>query len=502
MNVQAELKRIRDNYVAGLGSKLVELDDALNAAQRDAGEASLKAAIRIFHGFKGACGTFQMEELAAIAGAVEDALVIADAPSDVNWADLRERMVALRSAVADVVPLPQTSATGSSGRVLVVSLNPENARAATEALGATYQVDACATVDSATEQLKQNQFVACVLAQSPDAVPSHEAVRALLDVAESKGTKVGCTESDSSVAAFSLTHGVAMVEFSSLASFIEAAPVSKPGAPKVLLVDDDDLAAEAFAVVLRGFHFDVTVVNDPRLAVDTLTAGAYESVILDVTMPHLSGFEVCRLMRDTRVGAQVPIFMRTASVSEKMRARSLGAGASDIIQKQFAPDAVERRVRPSLELYRAKINAGRTDAASGLLRRGAWLEAMSGEDYVALSRVVFEDTQRFEDKHGVVAVERALDELSRHLSDFGRAGRDLWTQWRPGEFICGVPGVAVQTAEQFARYVAIELQGLSFASPHGEFALKGTPSAVSSTGLLVEQTIRHCWATQAARDAA
>lgn len=502
MDVQAELRRIRDNYVAGLGPKLVELDDALNTARRAASEAAIKNAIRLFHGFNGACGTFQLSQLASIAGEVEDALTGAASANDVKWDQLLERMVALRSAVADIAPAGTSAGVGSSGRVLVVSLNPDMAREASESLGPTYEVEACASIDSATARLAEGALVACILAQSPDAVPSHESVRALLQVSETSGTKVACTDSAASVAALSLTHGVALTDLSSLRSFIEAPAVAKAGVLRVLLVDDDDLAAEAFAVVLRGCSLDVTVINDPRLAVDTLAAGQYDGVILDVTMPHLSGFEVCRLMRAAPAGADLPIFMRTATVSEKTRASSLGAGATDILQKQFRAEAVERRVRPSLELYRLRLDAAHRDAGSGLLRRGAWLEQISGEDYLALARVTFEDVRDLEAIHGVAAMERALDELGQHLGDFGRPGRDLWTQWRPGEFICGLPGVSVQTAEQFARYVIIELQGLSFTSPHGEFVLPGAASAVSGTGMLVEQTIRHCWASDAARDAA
>ncbi len=115
---------------------------------------------------------------------------------------------------------------------------------------------------------------------------------------------------------------------------------------QVLLVDDDAgvLRAIERALVLHGF--EVQTSSDGSDALRLLAARAPDVVVLDVSMPHVDGLEVCRRLR--AAGDPTPVLMLTARVAVGDRVAGLDAGADDYLVKPFALEELLARLRALL----------------------------------------------------------------------------------------------------------------------------------------------------------
>lgn len=114
---------------------------------------------------------------------------------------------------------------------------------------------------------------------------------------------------------------------------------------RVLVVEDDAKTAQWLRLYLEREGFAVSVVADGRLAVAAVDAESPDLVLLDVMLPGLSGFEVCKAIR---AGSRTPIILITARAAEDDRLRGFEAGADDYVTKPFSPREVVARVRAVL----------------------------------------------------------------------------------------------------------------------------------------------------------
>lgn len=104
--------------------------------------------------------------------------------------------------------------------------------------------------------------------------------------------------------------------------------------PNTLLVVDDDLRlARAMLVRLRAAGFDVTHAIDGRAALDHALQTSPELVVLDIRLPDMSGFEVCRRLRELPQTRNTPIIFHSANSSQKEREHANAAGGNQFLAK-------------------------------------------------------------------------------------------------------------------------------------------------------------------------
>lgn len=133
------------------------------------------------------------------------------------------------------------------------------------------------------------------------------------------------------------------------------------GAPsRILVVDDDATVAEVLAAYLVREGFAVETVGDGEAALAAAAAASPDLVVLDVMLPGIGGFEVCRRLRSSGC-ANVPVVMLTARGDEGDRVAGLELGADDYVVKPFSPREVTARVRAVLR----RAQAGPVDAGAG-----------------------------------------------------------------------------------------------------------------------------------------
>jgi len=130
----------------------------------------------------------------------------------------------------------------------------------------------------------------------------------------------------------------------------------------ILIIEDDSDLAELVALHLGGLGFEVTVRADGRAGLEEALTRRYDLVVLDVMLPGLDGFGVCRRLRaeDPRVA----ILMLTAKAEEGDRVLGLELGADDYLTKPFSLRELVARVKAILRRIEVDGEAHRLEEAS------------------------------------------------------------------------------------------------------------------------------------------
>jgi DNA-binding response OmpR family regulator len=124
-------------------------------------------------------------------------------------------------------------------------------------------------------------------------------------------------------------------------------------APRILLVDDEHSVQKLLTYPLRKEGYDVVSALDGREALNRLREDDFDLVVLDVMLPKVDGFDVCRQIR---ARSTVPIIMLTAKAEEIDKVLGLELGADDYITKPFSVREFRSRVKAVLR--RAELSRG------------------------------------------------------------------------------------------------------------------------------------------------
>ena len=117
---------------------------------------------------------------------------------------------------------------------------------------------------------------------------------------------------------------------------------------KILVVDDEPDVTDLVAYHLKAKGFHVESLNDATASISRARAVQPDLVILDIMMPHLSGIQVCRILRADNKLAKVPIIFLTAKAETHDRIEGLESGADDYLSKPFSPKELVLRVESIL----------------------------------------------------------------------------------------------------------------------------------------------------------
>ena len=117
---------------------------------------------------------------------------------------------------------------------------------------------------------------------------------------------------------------------------------------KILIVEDEEAIANLEKDYLELSGFEVEVANEGTLGLEKALSGEYDLFILDLMLPGVDGFEICRKIRDEK---NTPIIMVSAKKDDIDKIRGLGLGADDYMTKPFSPSELVARVKAHLARY-------------------------------------------------------------------------------------------------------------------------------------------------------
>ncbi|MBT3224076.1 MAG: diguanylate cyclase, partial [Proteobacteria bacterium] len=130
------------------------------------------------------------------------------------------------------------------------------------------------------------------------------------------------------------------------------APAAKADTSRILIVDDSPTQQHALTGLLEGQDYEFSFANDGKTALSKAVQEKPDLVLIDVVLPGMDGFEVCRRMRQEPSLAEIPVVFTTFLDDQSTRLRALEAGADDILTKPLNELETQSRVRAITRLNR------------------------------------------------------------------------------------------------------------------------------------------------------
>lgn len=244
---------------------------------------------------------------------------------------------------------------------------------------------------------------------------------------------------------------------------------------EILIVDDDPASITALKHALTG-QARLRFATHGSEALRMVQRHVPDMVLLDIGMPGLSGYEVCRALQDDPLTADVPVIFLTSHDNAEEELTGLSLGAVDFIAKQVRPPLVCARVRTHLRLKRmadALRRAASEDALTGLANRRRfdealvteWLRHLRSRRPLSLLMIDIDHFKAYNDHHGHPAGDQCLRLTAQALRDVSLRPADLLARLGGEEFGLLLPDTDAVGAQEVARRLLTAADTLAL--PHG-----------------------------------
>lgn len=241
-----------------------------------------------------------------------------------------------------------------------------------------------------------------------------------------------------------------------------------PEPARILIVDDEPTNVRALAELLRHDYRIQVATNGTKTLELAAAAAPPDLILLDIEMPDLSGFEVCRRLKNDERTSAIPVIFVTAR--NRMEDEELGfnLGAADYIAKPFFPTIVRARVRNHVNLKiktdlleKLSLRDGLTDIPN---RRSfnerlaeEWARATRKQEPLSLAMMDIDHFKRYNDHFGHGAGDDCLRRVARALPGVLSRPADFVARYGGEEFVVLLPDTepagALAIAEQLRQVV-------------------------------------------------
>jgi diguanylate cyclase (GGDEF)-like protein len=261
--------------------------------------------------------------------------------------------------------------------------------------------------------------------------------------------------------------------------------------PLVLAVDDEPVNLQTIVELLRT-EFRLRVASDGRTALELAQHPDRPDVILlDIMMPGMNGYEVCRHLKEAPATRDIPVIFVTSIHDASAETRGLELGAVDYIVKPFNAGVARARVRTHVQLRRARMHLAQLselDGLTGIANRRRFDDALATEwkraaRYGTPLALVMADIDFFKqlnDRYGHPAGDECLQRVARAMIAALRRPTDLAARVGGEEFAALLADTELDGALQVARAVADNVRALDI-----EHALSPYRRATVSCGAAV-----------------
>jgi DNA-binding response OmpR family regulator len=130
---------------------------------------------------------------------------------------------------------------------------------------------------------------------------------------------------------------------------------------KVLVVEDEPAVASLMTFLLARAGYDVETAMNGRRGLELATKQTFNLITLDVDLPDINGFDICRELKQRHVSYRTPVIFLSGNCLEERRAKALELGAVDFVAKPFIVDDFMERVA----LYISTAETSGTTTATG-----------------------------------------------------------------------------------------------------------------------------------------
>ena len=230
---------------------------------------------------------------------------------------------------------------------------------------------------------------------------------------------------------------------------------------KVLIIDDSPDALALAKARLAPEGLDVVCAVGATAGLDAAEREAPDLILLDVDMPNISGFEICRVLKDDTDLCMIPIVFLSGSDSVADKVHGLDLGAMDYVTKPFDAFELRARVRAALRVKQLQdllIEHARIDPLTGLPNRRAlvdrlaleWARVQRHGGALAIIMCDIDNFKEVNDRHGHAIGDRLLRQVAKAIAHQCRQ-TDMPARYGGDEFIIVAPGSAAEPALQLAE---------------------------------------------------
>lgn len=248
----------------------------------------------------------------------------------------------------------------------------------------------------------------------------------------------------------------------------------------ILIVDDSPENISILGEAL-GEEYEILVALNGEEALAVVDKSSIDLMLLDIEMPKLDGYGVCRAMKADSRNQAIPIIFITARSQVEDEAKGLAAGAVDYIRKPFSLPIVKARVKTHIELKQKNDlleKLANLDGLTGIPNRRTfdrvlgqeWLRAKRTGSHLGLLMLDVDHFKAYNDELGHQAGDSCLKQVANCLTTTICRTGDLSARYGGEEFAVILPGTDVEGAVQVAQRLQNNLAGLGIRHPSSPVA--------------------------------
>ncbi|MCB1916150.1 MAG: diguanylate cyclase [Rhodocyclaceae bacterium] len=245
-------------------------------------------------------------------------------------------------------------------------------------------------------------------------------------------------------------------------------------APLVLAVDDVPANLDVLVEHLHREDIELTVAISGEEGLALAQELRPDLILLDVMMPGMDGFEVCRRLKADPELADIPVLFLTAAHDDVEIERGLALGAVDYVSKPFSLPILKARMHNHLALKRKSDELAQLASTDGLTRvanrrqfdisfESEWLRAQRHGRALSLIVVDVDHFKRFNDRYGHAEGDQCLKRVAEALSSCSRRPGDLVARYGGEEFVALLPDTDAVAARAIGEKMLAAVSALAIA---------------------------------------
>ncbi|MUL36096.1 response regulator [Gloeocapsopsis dulcis] len=214
---------------------------------------------------------------------------------------------------------------------------------------------------------------------------------------------------------------------------------------KVMVVDDDPQILATVRSLLEPWGMKVITLADPRCFWETLASAIPDLLILDIKMPHISGIELCQVVRNDPLWGSLPIVFLTAYKDTDAVNQVFGAGADDFVSKPIVGPELVTRIVNRWERIKLLRNLAETDPLTGVSNRQKAIQEFetllkqgkADDQFLSLAIIRLNSLQQINLRHGYATGDNVLRRIGQLLQQFFH-DEAIVCRWAGAEFMVGM----------------------------------------------------------------
>lgn len=246
------------------------------------------------------------------------------------------------------------------------------------------------------------------------------------------------------------------------------------GRPTILIVDDEISNIEIMNAILED-DYEICFATSGAQALETARRILPDLILLDILMPGMDGFELCRRLKNEALLTDVPVIFTTGLGDTEDEVRGLSLGAIDYVTKPVQPVVLRARVSNHIELKRLRDQLAAmavTDALTGLSNRRGMEQTLYAEtarlartgDWLSVILLDIDFFKQFNDTYGHPAGDRCIAMIASALKRALKRSSDLSARYGGEEFACVLPEADPDAAMMAAKEIQVQIGSLNI--PH------------------------------------